>query len=325
MLGLKARWILLGATVAASGLTLQPASAVDIADVKKVCEEFLLEHLGDSDKEKACIAAMEQHAAENPPPDVSDEELAPVVNRVVPENQIQSASRPDSTDRDKIAGILRTGASADVLVEFEVRDVDIAAFSRAFDAGVDSLRAEDLAYKREEYARVKASAMGNLRGVSVKRDYDNLPTAFVQIADEQALNDLMSRPDVRTVHENKERQLHLAQSLPIIGQPAAAAAGRGGAGTTVAVLDSGVTYSRAEFNSCTSPGVPAACRVKATLEATATNDGALDDDPVKHGTNVSAIIAALAGDANLVVADVISVNGLGQRVALDADVATGLN
>jgi len=118
------------------------------------------------------------------------------------------------------------------------------------------------------------------------------------------------------VYEIIEFQRFLANTLPLIEQPGAAAQGGVGTGTTIAVLDTGVDYTLAPFN-CTAPGVPAGCRVVATLEA-APNDFQLDDNG--HGTNVSAIAASTASAADLVVADVF--NGTG---ASTLDIMTAVN
>ena len=93
----------------------------------------------------------------------------------------------------------------------------------------------------------------------------------------------------------------------MIGQPAAAATGFTGAGTAVAVLDSGVDYTRAAFGSCSSPGVPG-CKVVVAQDF-APDDG-LRDDPAAgfHGTNVLRIVAGVAPDVKLLGLDVF--NGL---------------
>jgi subtilisin family serine protease len=197
-------------------------------------------------------------------------------------------------------GILRSEKSADVIVEFEASQISVEARGRAAAKGLRSLGPEELSYKRIEYASLKEEGLAGLQGVTVLQDYDNLPTSFVRVSNEDALNTLLSRPEVRAVYENRALRHVLTQSLPLIEQPAAAAVGLDGTGTTVAVLDSGVDYTIAPFN-CTSPGVPAGCRVVATRES-APNDFTLDSSG--HGTNVSAIVATTAGDADLVVADV---------------------
>ena len=90
------------------------------------------------------------------------------------------------------------------------------------------------------------------------------------------------------------------ESFALIGQPAAAAAGRVGAGTTVAVLDTGVDYTHAAFG-CTAPGVPAGCKV-AVARDFATEDGARDANG--HGTNVSGIVVGVAPGARVLGLDV---------------------
>jgi subtilisin family serine protease len=190
-----------------------------------------------------------------------------------------------------------------VLVDFDVAAVDTEALTRALNAGrAEQLGPDELVYKRRGLAAVKQRALSGLEGVEVIRSYDNLGSSFVRVATEQALAGLLARPEVKAVHENVALQHFLAESLPLISQPAVASAGVGGAGTTVAVLDTGVDYTIAPFN-CTSPGTPSGCRVVATLEA-APDDFSLDASG--HGTNVSAIVASVAPQTSLAVADVFS-------------------
>ncbi len=77
--------------------------------------------------------------------------------------------------------------------------------------------------------------------------------------------------------------------------------GTTGQGVSVAVLDTGVDYTRSAFGSCTAPGVPAGCRVIAAKEI-APADGQLDADG--HGTNVAGIVAGIATGSSIVAYDV---------------------
>ncbi|MES2536156.1 MAG: S8 family serine peptidase [Pseudomonadota bacterium] len=138
------------------------------------------------------------------------------------------------------------------------------------------------------------------------REYPALPMNYVRIKNRNALVKLLNNPDVKAVHENKPHQLATVQSLPFISQPEAAGMGRGGKGTTVAVLDTGVDYTRGAFNHCTSPGTPSTCRVIAAFD-TAPDDGTRDGHG--HGTNVAAIIAAVAPDSNIAAIDVFRPDG----------------
>ena len=117
-----------------------------------------------------------------------------------------------------------------------------------------------------------------------------------------ALERLLERPEVAAIYEDTRFRLQLAQALPMIGQPAAAAAGHQGAGTAVAVLDSGVDYTRAAFGFCTAPGLPAGCKVIAS-EDFAPQDNQLDA-PELHGTLVSGIVVGVAPETKLAVLDV---------------------
>jgi subtilisin family serine protease len=102
------------------------------------------------------------------------------------------------------------------------------------------------------------------------------------------------------VGSDRRDEAFLTQSLPLIGQPAAAGAGHTGAGTAVAVLDTGVDFTQAAFGGCGSPGTPG-CKVVVSQDI-APNDGSLDDNG--HGTNVSGIVVGVAPDTKLLVFDV---------------------
>jgi subtilisin family serine protease len=92
------------------------------------------------------------------------------------------------------------------------------------------------------------------------------------------------------------------ESLPLINQPKAFEAGFTGAGTAVAVLDTGVNFKAAAFGPCTRANTPAnTCRVVFAQDVN-TDDKNPDDDG--HGTNVSGIVAGVAPGTKLIVLDV---------------------
>jgi subtilisin family serine protease len=129
---------------------------------------------------------------------------------------------------------------------------------------------------------------------------------------------LLADANVVAVHENTYGQPTTVESLPLIGQPSAISSGYKGAGTSVVILDTGVDFVKPGFGGCTAPGAPASCRVKASIDIAA-EDGSRDDSG--HGTNVAAIVAAVAPSANLLVLDVFT-TGQG---ALASDVIAGIN
>lgn len=133
--------------------------------------------------------------------------------------------------------------------------------------------------------------------------YRHLPLLALALEREADLERLAASPHVRRVHANAAHELALSQSLALINQPAAAAAGHQGEGATVAVLDTGLDYARAAFGACTSPGSPASCRVP-FVQDFAPEDGALDAHG--HGTNVAGIALGVAPGARVLGLDVFS-------------------
>jgi subtilisin family serine protease len=170
------------------------------------------------------------------------------------------------------------------------------------------------------FASAKQQALSSASAQELRqlRDFDALPMNFVRVNRRGALLQLLNNPNVKAVHENKAHRANLAQSLGLIRQPQALAAGFGGAGTTVAVLDTGAFFDRAAFGSCTAPNQPAGCRVVAALDIAA-NDGLRDDGSV-HGTNVAGIVAGVAPQARLAVLDVFR-----GSLAYTIDIISGIN
>ena len=152
-------------------------------------------------------------------------------------------------------------------------------------------------------ARTAAVAAGG-SGIHETQRFVALPLSALDVTSEAGLLRLANAPQTGYVGLDEKLTASLTETLPFIGQPAAAAAGLTGAGTVVGVLDTGVDYTRAAFGSCTSPGVPSAtCRV-GWAQDNAVDDGQLDDNG--HGTNVSGIVAGVAPGAKLAVSDVFT-------------------
>lgn len=133
------------------------------------------------------------------------------------------------------------------------------------------------------------------------RRYEQLPMLAVRVRSVDALQRLAARGEVLEIYENVLLYPILSQSLPLIGQPAAALAGQQGSGTAIAVLDTGVDYTKSEFGGCTAPGAPSTCKV-VYAQDTATDDAALDS--IGHGSMVAAIASAVAPQAKIIALDV---------------------
>jgi len=152
---------------------------------------------------------------------------------------------------------------------------------------------------------------------AVERDWEQLPLMQVRASTLDAALAMIDRDEVAAAYEIERYQLTDAESFPLIDQPAAIAAGKTGAGTSVAVLDTGADYTRPDFGSCTAPGVPSTCRVAYAADF-APSDNARDANG--HGTNVAAIIAGVAPGAKLLALDVFNGDG-----ASTTDIISAIN
>ena len=221
--------------------------------------------------------------------------------------------------RDRI----NAGIAQDVIVLFDDSTVqkDTQAMKQAEHMEIDD--ASILAYKKQAYASIKRRAVSALGpDVAELRQYEYLPFTFVRVKSGRALQQLATRQDVHAIYENKAYQANLSQSLPLIGQPTVQASGKTGSGTMVAVLDTGVEYSRSAFSNngatCVTPG-NANCRVAVAMDF-APQDNQQDADPSKHGTNVAGIVVGVAPGAVIAALDVF--NGVS---AYTSDLLSAIN
>jgi hypothetical protein len=215
---------------------------------------------------------------------------------------------------------VRASGRVDALVVFAYEDALASAEAAAPERGPAARSRAIVASTRAAYAATKAAVLARLPGVQVLEDFDALPIAYVRFTSRAQLLAAAEDPAVVGVAENGEQERVLSQSLPLIGQPTAAAAGHVGTGTAVAVLDTGTDYTRSAFGSCTSPGVPAGCRVVVAQDF-APNDGLLDDPGQGlHGTNVSGVVAGVAPGTKILALDVFT-----PTTAWDTDVIAAIN
>ena len=176
-----------------------------------------------------------------------------------------------------------------------------------------------VAANRAELQQSKGDVVANTTRSRVVRAYADLPVQQVEIRSEADLVRILTAPTTVFVGADVVFRPALTQALGLIHQVPSQLSG--GAGTYVAVLDSGVDYTRPAFGSCVAPGVPVTCRVAMSSDFTAVDDGQLDGPLVglHHGTGVSGIIAATAPDARLIVGDVFDGDG-----AYTSDILAGI-
>jgi chitodextrinase len=201
-----------------------------------------------------------------------------------------------------------TAAQQDLIVVYDDASIEAEAQAMQSEQGLSARHQRVIEHKVARYASRKQSSLSDLRAdeVEVLKDYSHLPVNFVRVRSRQTLDRLLAQPGVVGVFEDRLEQKMLAQSLPLVGQPQVAAQGKLGAGTAVAVLDTGVDYTKAVFGSCTSPGVPSNCKVVYAQDF-ALNDSQLDNDG--HGSNVAAIVAGVAPGTKIIALDVFGATG----------------
>lgn len=164
-------------------------------------------------------------------------------------------------------------------------------------------------------------------GVETLRVYEMLGSRFVRVHGVGPLRRLLDQPEVVRVRTDAARQRTLAQSLPLIQQPAAITKGWTGAGTAVAVIDSGVDWMRDAFKpgtgGCTSvaktvggASTPSDCRVAYTHDFPV--DDGMRDDAVLHGTNVAGTVLGVAPDTRILALDVFNGDTAWDSDILDA-------
>ena len=201
-----------------------------------------------------------------------------------------------------------TAEQQDLIVVYDDKPAEAEALAMQSEQGLSARHQRVIEHKAARYASHKLNSLSDLGTgeAEVLKDYRHLPVNFVRIRSRKALDRLLAQPGVVGVFENRVEQKMLAQSLPLIGQPQVAAQGNLGAGTAVAVLDTGVDYTQAAFGACTSPGVPSSCKVVYAQDF-APDDGKLDADG--HGTNVAAIVAGVAPGTKIIALDVFGATG----------------
>ena len=116
--------------------------------------------------------------------------------------------------------------------------------------------------------------------ISTLTDYENLPVVHLRIRSARALERLRRQAKIRSIDAiNGHPAEPGAEPARWSGNRRCRRRGATGAGTTVAVLDTGVDFSRAAFGSCSAPG--GACKV-AYAQDFAAQDNSRDANG--HGT-----------------------------------------
>jgi subtilisin family serine protease/methionine-rich copper-binding protein CopC len=208
----------------------------------------------------------------------------------------------------EVLGSIRDTGQVDAIVSFDARDA-LQTARRA--VGARAI-AEQL---RAELRQRKGAALELLTGeAEALRDFEHLASIFARFRSERRLLAVLNSPGVAAVHANLAARPSDTESGALIGQPDVAAQGYLGTGTAVAVLDTGVDYSRTAFGSCSKPG--GSCKV-AYARDFAADDGTRDDSSY-HGTNVAGIVLSVAPGTRIIALDVFRSDGLTTSAEISA-------
>jgi hypothetical protein len=166
-----------------------------------------------------------------------------------------AATVPSQTVLDRLAA----GVPQEVIVLYDDRDVETEAAARRDRAHISHDDDTILFFRAARYREIKHQAeVAMLPGEAERvQDYTHLPMSFVRFKSRPALERFLARREVVAVYENRTIYPSLARSLPLINQPLAIQSAFTGSGSGVAVFDTGINYTLADFGSCTASGIPA--------------------------------------------------------------------
>ena len=155
--------------------------------------------------------------------------LAIVANGATPRAQAVG-NTPSTSIPARVLSVARARGTVRVIVGLNVPVAPEAALS-----------ATATLAQRASIASAQASVISRVTGTlpSSIRTFRYIPYLALEV-DEADLQAIAALPDVRSIEMDELAAPTLSESVPLIGAPAAWAAGYAGAGWTVAVLDTGI-------------------------------------------------------------------------------------
>jgi subtilisin family serine protease len=256
--------------------------------------------------------AQEARSIDKPSPQAADALAGPRTAS----SQFQAREVPDELMARKAGGVQSlTAMLTSVETEGSVRV--IVGLQAAFQPEGSLRSLGELQSQQAAIADAQDGLLSRMSGfgaTAVKR-YTSIPFLAMEV-NAAGLQYLLAVPEVTTIQEDVMHTLTLAESVPLIGAPAAWASGFTGAGQTVVILDSGVDKTHpflagkvvAEACYSTTSSTTTSVCPGGVSQSTAPGSGVnCSADGCAHGTHVagiaagkSATISGVARDANII-------------------------
>jgi hypothetical protein len=154
---------------------------------------------------------------------------------------------------------------------------------------------------RESIAKDKAAFRERFPLLEPIRNYAEFPLQLVQIDKRSDLLAMLNSGLLAGISADAVNRFLSSANLSFIGATRVRGWNETGAGVGIAVIDSGIDFSRAEFGACAAAG--AGCKVRFAQDF-AIEDNTRDASLVLHGTNVASIAVQVAAGAHLLSMDV---------------------
>lgn len=216
---------------------------------------------------------------------------------------------------DLLGAARRTAATAEAQATSKLTGQAARADS-AFSLRRTAANKAYLASARGAFAARKVNIEAGHADIEVGRDFTSLPVIEVKLDSPTDITKLAADPGIESVTIPEIYTKTADPDLKLIGQSAVEKLGDDGAGTSVAVLDTGLDYTKSTSVFGTCPG--SGCAVPVDRDF-APDDHSLDGDDDLHGTNVASLVRKVAPKTKVIAGDVFS----GKQARQD-DIMAGL-
>jgi len=228
--------------------------------------------------------------------------------------------------------IIQPGPEDEIRVIIQLPGEPVAAYKarlRKIPARLTKAEQEQVQAYAEEVQKAHRQAIAEIQRLGVpfqmRREYGYIFNGLSASIKMQDMKRIEALPQVRAVYPDYRVQALLDDSVPLIGADQVWAMGVTGAGTEVAILDTGIDYTHPDLGGCFGTG----CKVIAGYDFV--NEDADPWDDHGHGTHCAGIVAAngvvkgVAPDASLHAYKVLNQYGSGWDSDIIAAIERAVN